>query len=466
MKRPHFLLSCCATFLASTLSAQFGTEHVINDTAANFGDILLRDFDSDGDLDISGTPRLNGHLSYWENDGVGDHFTEHVVSAPGEVILWAGGADMDSDGDVDLLVATEPIVALGWYENTGGTFGPLALIAPFFSGIDGANTLDIDADGDEDLLVSKPLVGTVLLLQGPTGQFTAVDTLPVIEQAPPSDFFGTLWKVELIDLDADSDLDLLALDASHPACLWYERVGPYAFVPHIIAVINDTYGMEAYDQDMDGDMDVLLCDDGIWHFMENDGSGSFTEVLQLMPEHGATWSNMLKDMDNDGDLDILYPTTTTHALDWLENTGGLNVVHHDGPPMPGYEFYTFLAKGDLSGDGVEDIVFCSHPNYLRYFEMPSTTGIATHHGIDNLFSIHPNPSGGSNVYLNLKGALDATTTIAINDALGRCVFSDRLPNAHGELSAVLDLQGKLRPGIYLIVATSGEMRAEQRLVIE
>lgn len=82
------------------------------------------DFDLDGDIDVVGTAEGNGELSVWENSGNSPvEWTKHKVSTT-VIGAWpVSCADLDNDGDIDIVAAgdlsngnaLEPPIA--WWEN-------------------------------------------------------------------------------------------------------------------------------------------------------------------------------------------------------------------------------------------------------------------------------------------------------------------------------------------------------------
>jgi hypothetical protein len=80
--------------------------------------VSANDYDNDGDLDIVySTQTLAGGIGWYENDGA-ENFSLHVIAS-----LWAGatsasGADIDGDGDSDILVNLRSNDTVAWFENS------------------------------------------------------------------------------------------------------------------------------------------------------------------------------------------------------------------------------------------------------------------------------------------------------------------------------------------------------------
>ena len=48
-------------------------------------------------------------------------FTEHIVTTTADLVSSAYAADLDNDGDMDVLSASRSDDTIAWYENVGGT---------------------------------------------------------------------------------------------------------------------------------------------------------------------------------------------------------------------------------------------------------------------------------------------------------------------------------------------------------
>ncbi|MBD2704464.1 leucine-rich repeat domain-containing protein [Spirosoma sp. BT702] len=119
--------------------------------------LVSGDVDSDGDLDFVTTNQNSNNVSVRLNDGSGN-FTAPTSNADisvGSFPRWLAKGDVDSDGDLDVLVANYNDLNAGILLNDGsGNFNPHPTNAnPDVHGRPiGVNLGDVDGDGDLDLL--------------------------------------------------------------------------------------------------------------------------------------------------------------------------------------------------------------------------------------------------------------------------------------------------------------------------
>ena len=129
------------------------TAHLLRDTPSSTtgpgSAALAADLDGDGDLDVVGAFSLHDDLSWWENNGDGA-WTRHVVASAISSPQRLHAADVDGDGDLDLLVIGGAVV---WYENDGWANFLRRTIDG--AGAAGAAAVDFDRDGDVDLITTR-----------------------------------------------------------------------------------------------------------------------------------------------------------------------------------------------------------------------------------------------------------------------------------------------------------------------
>jgi hypothetical protein len=260
------------------------------------------DIDNDGDQDMF-VLELYGNNKYYQNIGTASapSFTGAVQNPFGLSInpnsLNPDFADLDGDGDFDLLIG-EYYGFMRYYQNTGTSSAPNFISGvqlPF--GLDTVNQIalpafaDLDNDGDQDLMVSSYYgridyfenIGsaTVPNFSAPVGSPFGIDSAD-------SDAF-----IDFADLDNDGDLDMLAGIYYYGDLLYYSNTGT-ASSPAFALPQNNPFGLSTVlsnpipafvDIDNDGDMDLFLgsmYDDNVIYFYENT---TYNPVVVNNPEN-------------------------------------------------------------------------------------------------------------------------------------------------------------------------------------
>ncbi len=174
------------------------------------------DLDGDGDEDML-LGEWRDQIAYYRNDGpgAGGPSPRWMLVDSVAARLTRGRnttphlADLDGDGDLDLLVG-ESSGAINYYANVGGPRSPrFQLVSDEFQGIDVGRrsvpvTLDVDGDGDLDLIVGSEVSGLLLYRnEGSRTDPVFVETVPFPYQVP------TFSAPAFADLDGDGLRDLV-----------------------------------------------------------------------------------------------------------------------------------------------------------------------------------------------------------------------------------------------------------------
>ena len=306
---------------------QIFTKHTIIESVETFGgaiSVYAADVDSDGDVDILGTAKDADVIAWWENNS-NQQFTKHIIDDAFNGAWAVLTIDMDDDGDVDILGAANNADDIAWWENDGYQNFTKHIIAGNFNGPRGVYAVDIDRDGDIDVIGAGFSADAILWWTNDGSEFFAEHILTYS--------FDGATAVYATDIDGDKDIDILGAASNADVIAWWENDGHQNFTEHtLIDDFNGARAVYATDIDNDGDVDILgaasNADDIRW--WENDGSQNFTEHT-LIDDFDGAWAVYPMDIDSDSDVDILGAAANDDSIIWWE---------HIRTPIP----------GDVSGD--------------------------------------------------------------------------------------------------------------------
>jgi hypothetical protein len=348
------------------------------DTLATVWGIDLGDLDNDGDLDIvtACDEQENYQVIAWRNDGTpfSDYWSPKDVGNIGEGMNAVALADLDSDGDLDILTGGEwnsDSVLAAW-ENDGDPFeGTWTLNSVKESG-DGARTLavgDLDNDGDVDIAAGYDSTA------GTEVEAYQNDGMPFSDQWQWSDAGHSDSDVNSVavgDLDNDGDLDIVSGSHSEED---YEIIAfPNTLPPDSIplgfpgtdvgASADHVYGVAIGDLDNDGDLDVLsgstLGEDYELIAWENDRSpfdGTWAPN-DVGAAEDSIYGVALGDLDNDGDLDAVSVgnyNATYEIIVWENDSSPFTDTWTPNNAGTSYRSVWEAVLGDLDNDGDLDL---------------------------------------------------------------------------------------------------------------
>ncbi len=139
-------------------NGNFGSQQIITNSANGAWSLYVSDLDNDGDVDVLSASTADNRISWYENlDGEGIFSTEKLISSSVFGARSVYSADIDNDGDMDVLSASENDDKIAWYENLNGqaSFGSQNVITVSADGAMSVCAADFDSDGDKDILSSS-----------------------------------------------------------------------------------------------------------------------------------------------------------------------------------------------------------------------------------------------------------------------------------------------------------------------
>ena len=206
---------------------------IVGTVASTPTDVIAADVDKDGDLDILSASFGDDRIDWYENDGQ-QAFTAHSISTSADFASSVEVADVDGDGDLDVLSASTLDDKIAWYENDGSEGFSERVISTSAAGAYGVSAADIDGDGDLDVLSASFTDDSVVWYENDGSQIFSAATLDSLASGAKSVTTG--------DVDGDGDFDVLAGIQSGGRITWYEQVG-YDFgdapAPYDTLIVED-----------------------------------------------------------------------------------------------------------------------------------------------------------------------------------------------------------------------------------
>ena len=281
-------------------------------------DAGVADLDGDGDMDIiiANEHRPNILLI---NDGNGNFTNESAERIPqvnhdSEDI---GIADFNGDGHPDIVIVSEDDKTNELYLNNGdGTFSNAGDRIPVEGTSNSVVVYDINLDGAMDILIGNNGQNNILINDG-TGHFKDET------KARFGEFIDVTQDLTLGDMDNDGDLDLLIGNEDNNRILINNGLGffkdesssrlPYRDTP------EETREVDVADIDGDGDLDILYGNVQAFvqnaprqnRLLRNNGKGLFTDITEthLPKDDNRCFGVAFLDIDGDGDADIVTGNT-------------------------------------------------------------------------------------------------------------------------------------------------------------
>jgi FG-GAP-like repeat/Kre9/KNH-like N-terminal Ig-like domain/Secretion system C-terminal sorting domain len=296
------------------------------------------DIDGDGDLDVLGASSINDRISWFDNvDGDGTNWISQTVSWPYHGASSVFGTDFDGDGDIDVLGAAHDDDEVTWWENIDGDglTWEEHIIQENLEEPESVHAADIDGDGDMDVLCAASEADVILWWENIDG-----DGENWIGRSVFGDYPGAS-SVYAIDMDGDGDIDVLGAAKYGHDISWWENVDGNGLngVEHIVD--GDYYrptAVFATDVDGDGDVDILASSrrDGFelpgkitwWENM--DGTAQELAGHTIYEWYDDVRDVHAADINGDGDTDVVGVVAGNTNVRWWENMGQLAVMSPNG----------------------------------------------------------------------------------------------------------------------------------------
>ncbi|MCB2212395.1 T9SS type A sorting domain-containing protein [bacterium] len=475
------LLTTLLVLLPSAMFAQpvsFSSQIVISDQADGAQAVFSVDMDDDGDLDVLAASATDSTVEWFENlDGTGVFSQPIVITQTLDRASFVYGADLDGDGDPDVISAvSQNEQKIVWFENLDGqgSFGNELVIATNTWDITAVRSSDMDGDGDEDVISAQGTEIKMYENEDGAGSFADEQVL--------ADINYSINSLCAPDIDGDSDHDLLFASSSavRGMVAWSENLdGAGSFGPEMV-IVSSTWNFRsvcANDLDGDGDQDVLSAsyqaDENLiaWHENTN-GQGSFGVAQQISDQITGAEILFSVDIDDDGDMDLVAASSSDSLIVWFENTDGEGTFGQYYVITDEIDHVSGIYCADLDGDGDNDILSSSWgDNTIAWYKNLLYVGVTEGAVASNLpqvyelNKIYPNPFNPSTtieIALPHSSQLDLTVYNTLGEQVA--VLSSSTQPA-GLQSFTFDGTG-IASGIYFVRAdVPGQLNAVQKIVL-
>ncbi len=379
------------------------------------------DLDNDGDLDVV-VARDKINPSWFENLGAGTFGPARTIALGGFQVTALEIADLNGDALPDMVWCIGNGNRVEWSQNIGaGNFQAATTITTQFSGPIDLQIGDLDGDLDLDLVVAGQSGGLIAWLENSgSGSFGSPQAVGAFVSQPA--------HIALGDGDGDGDLDLFSTHNQSVGVEWHENLGAGQFAPRM-GLVGDTallQDLHAQDIDGDGDADPITIHARIeWH--ESLGAGAFgpAEGLSLhVPDA------LPLDFDLDGDLDLLSTEDTENLVVLVENHGGGD-FYDRRTLLSNVEDLTHANGLDVDGDGDMDLIIGSGEYFDAYADVHLYENLGSGFGPEQLLYTSLADDGPRTQLVDMDGDSDLDILVAHRQFGGLDLMAEWLINQGG-----------------------------------
>ncbi len=220
--------------------------------------VCIADINDDGFADIVATAAADNTIAWWENNGNNpENWTKNIVSNQMYGAQTVAVAHINNDNHLDIIGASSDSNKVVVFFNNGGlspTFtqqvANQSLLLPHW-----VSVADVDNDGNHDILVAACASGKVAWLRNDGGN-------PISwSQKIIGGNFGCALTIEAADLDMDGDMDVAATAFGTNRVAWWEQEnqgGQISWIQHTLSYnFKGAWPLVLTDMDADTDTDII-----------------------------------------------------------------------------------------------------------------------------------------------------------------------------------------------------------------
>lgn len=322
---------------------------LLEEKAENSAGVSVGDLNGDGLLDIvlakgRHSPLYNRVLL---NDGKGRFSATNLGEAPDRTYS-AALADLDGDGDLDIVVSNDKPDRKLIYMNDGhgrfsvtGTFGDPNWPTRYVT------LADLNGDGYPDIIAANRGTKSFVCFNDRKGGFPSCQPLPT----------ESATIIVAADFDGDRAVDLFVphREGGRSIILWNDGKGNFSEATNVGPADTAARVAAAGDLNGDGRPDLVVCDEkkrSTFVYL-NSGDRRFGEPVTLSSQR-TPYAVAIADLNRDGKPDVVVGYIESPGSVFFN--GGPRQRFREIPWNDGKGVVYEIAFGDLDGDGWPDIV--------------------------------------------------------------------------------------------------------------
>jgi hypothetical protein len=355
-----FVLAAASTQNAPT-RPRFSTTIQLEATSDPSANVSMGDLDGDGDLDI--VLAKGRHDPYVDkvllNDGKG-HFVTSDLGPTADRTYTAALADLDGDGDLDVVISNDaPDKKLLYFNDGKGRFSVAGTWGVPEWSTRNAATADLNGDGRPDVIAANRPGPSYVCLNDGRGRLLN-PCLPI-----PAESATTIVPA---DFDKDGHVDLAVPSRDGGQSRIYFNDGKAGFARTIAFGPPDAAARVGAAADFNGDgaIDLAVGDEAAASMTVymNDGKGRLTPGFHVADKRRTPYAMTAADVNSDRHPDIVLGYTEgPHSL-FINDGSGKRFIEVTFGDKAGAAYG--FAIGDIDGDRKPDIALARSgaPNVL------------------------------------------------------------------------------------------------------
>ena len=398
--------------------------HPIDNNVDGISCSYAADINGDSNIDVIGTLENDNKVTWWRDlYGHGTQWEEHLILGLFDGASFCFPGDIDGDTDIDILATAESGNRILWLENLNGSGSSwdMHTIDDAFTGANNCYLADMDSDGDLDVLGASS-TGVVIWWENDDRVGTAWTEHMI------TDAFNGACCTKAADFDSDDIVDIVAVSETAGRVSWWDilQYSPEGILESSIlsfSLIPDAHidwGAVTWNDTLPPETELVIqvrasADSSIMGDWSEEIAISGTGLSAYLDRNATYLQYRTR-------LRSTNPQRTPHldeiTIEWTENGGDVMTVTTPDSTTVWEHFQTGYAVNWLCADSLGS--FLSLPG-----DTVSITLYSNGLFVDTLIISTPNDSTWIMTELvKREWAPDTTYTVRVEDELGNYGVSD------------------------------------------